>query len=109
MTRYGCFEIRTTCSSCGNPIPVNGPQGSLTCTACFEEMVLSSERIAGFLNDFEEDYEGLTEGQGQGGTLMSGDGTFEYGYWPLAPCCSSFYLSTEVPGYSANSKQGILL
>ena len=97
MTRYGCFEIRTTCSSCGNPIPVNGPQGSLTCTACFEEMALSPERIAGFLNDFEEDYEGLTEGQGQGGTLMSGDGSFKYGYWRLEPRCSSCRTALPIP------------
>ncbi len=97
MTRYGCFEIRTSCRSCGHPIPVNGPQGSLTCTTCFEEMVLSPERIAGFLNDFEEDYEGLTEGQGQGGTLMSGDGTFKYGYWRLEPRCSSCRSALPIP------------
>jgi len=97
MTRYGCFEIRTSCRSCGHPIPVNAPQGLLTCAACFEEMVISPERFAGFLNDFEEEYEGFTEGQGQGGTLMSGDGTFKYGYWRLEPRCSSCRTALPIP------------
>ena len=83
MPRYGCFEIRTSCGSCGHPIPINGVDRKITCSACFEETALSPERIADFLNDFEEEYEGLTEGQGQGGTLMSGSGTFKYGYYPI--------------------------
>ncbi len=97
MPRYGCFEIRTSCRSCGHSIPINGPFRSLLCTACFENLLLSPERIADFLNDFEEDYEGLTEGQGQGGTLMSGSGTFEYGYWRLEPRCSSCKAALPIP------------
>ena len=60
-------------------------------------MVLSPERIADFLNDFEEEYEGLTDGQGQGGTLMSGSGTFKYGYWRLEPRCSTCETPLIIP------------
>ncbi|MCK5785083.1 MAG: hypothetical protein KAH54_00845 [Candidatus Sabulitectum sp.] len=104
MPRYGCFEIRTSCRSCGHSIPINGPFRRLSCTACFEDMVLSPERIADFLNDFEEEYEGLADRQGQGGTLMSGSGTFKYSYWRLKPRCSSCKAVlplTEEPGSSS--------
>ena len=103
MQRYGCFKIRTTCSSCGQSIPINGPYRRLFCTACFEEMTLSPDRIAGFLNDFEEEYEGLTEGQGRGGTLMSGGGTFKYSYWRLEPRCSSCKKPLSIPEVQDNS------
>lgn len=103
MQRYGCFEIRTTCSSCGQSLPINGPCRRLFCTACFEEMTLSPDRIAGFLNDFEEEYEGLTEGQGRGGTLMSGGGTFKYSYWRLEPRCSFCKTPFSIPEVPDNS------
>jgi LSD1 subclass zinc finger protein len=87
--RYGSFEIRTVCRGCGQSIPVNGPLRLLTCTACFEETAIAPDVLAGFLNDFEEEYEALMEGQGRGGTLISGSGTFKYAYWRLPPRCSS--------------------
>ncbi len=89
MRRFGCFEISTSCGSCGKSLPINGPYRKLLCTDCLEETTVSPDIIAGFLNDFEEEYEGLTEGQGRGGTLMSGSGTFKYSYWKLAPRCYS--------------------
>ena len=85
MPRYGCFEIRTTCGSCGSPLPINGPFTRFSCTSCFEDISIPEDRIADFLNDFEEEYEGLIEGQGSGGTLMCGSGTFKYGHWRLSP------------------------
>lgn len=103
MQRYGCFEIRTTCSSCGQSLPINGPSKQLSCTACFEDMTISTDIIAGFLNDFEEEYEGLTEGQGRGGTLMSGSGTFKYSYWKLEPRCSSCKKPLIIPEAMSNS------
>jgi len=82
MDRYGCFEVRTTCRSCGSSIVVNGPCRLITYTSCFKQTDIA-DTVAGFLNDFEEEYEGFDDGQG--GTLMGGDGTFEYGYWRLSP------------------------
>ncbi|MCD4702148.1 MAG: hypothetical protein K8S24_09870 [Candidatus Aegiribacteria sp.] len=97
MKRYGCFEIRTTCSSCGSPLPINGPFTRFSCMACFEDISIPQDRIADFLNDFEEECEGLTKGQGRGGTLMCGGGTFKYGYWKLEPRCSSCKTPLEIP------------
>lgn len=96
--RYACLEIRTSCGSCGQSVPVNGPYRKVTCPACFHDVVIDGDIIAGFLNDFEEECQSLARGQGQGGTLMSGSGTFKYGYWSLPPRCSGCKKVLELPG-----------
>ena len=103
MPRYGCFEIRTTCGSCGSPLPINGPYTRFSCTSCFEDIAIPQDRIADFLNDFEEEYEGFTKGQGSGGTLMCGSGTFKYSHWRLPPRCSSCETPLEIPEVQGNS------
>ena len=85
--RHGCFELMTACGDCGQPMPVNAPTGTVLCTACSKTQAISHEILAGFFEDFEEEYEGLERGQGSGGTLMGGGGTFEYGMWRLPPRC----------------------
>jgi DNA-directed RNA polymerase subunit RPC12/RpoP len=97
MPRFGCFEIRTSCGSCGQPVQVNGPFTTLSCSSCFRDVHIPAETLTGFFNDFEEDYPGLDEGQGSGGTLMGGGGTFEYGYWRLEPRCSECKQTLDLP------------
>ncbi|MBW1881165.1 MAG: hypothetical protein JRJ84_22655 [Deltaproteobacteria bacterium] len=84
--RYACFEIRTECDRCGQPVPLNGPALLVTCPHCFSEVRLPEERIADLLDDFENDYPELEPRQGHGGTLMS-ERTYKYGYWRLPPRC----------------------
>lgn len=103
MPRYGCFEIRTTCSSCGSPFPINGPYRRFSCTSCFEDISIPQDRIADFLNDFEEEYEGLTERQGSGGTIMCGSGTFKYSHWRLSPRCSACKTPLTIPEIQGKS------
>lgn len=87
MTRYGCFEIRTSCGACGQPLPINGPIRHRTCPHCFEQASIKTDDIVGFINDLEKEYDGLGDREGRGGTMMSGGGTYKYGYWRLAPRC----------------------
>jgi hypothetical protein len=89
MPRNVCLEIRTSCNSCGESIPINGPWTKVTCSACFRETAVPPDILAGFLNDFEEEYEGFERGQGSGGTLMSGSGTYKYGCWRMPPRCAN--------------------
>jgi hypothetical protein len=105
MPRYGCFEIRTSCNNCGQPVPINGPFRSITCTSCFETVRISADTLAGFFNNFEEEFEGLEMGEGSGGTLMGGGGTFEYSYWRLEPRCSS--CKTPLPKSDSNTDETI--
>lgn len=88
-SRYVCMETGTTCDSCGQPVPLNGPYGVIACPACHEEKRVPPDIVGGLINDFEDEYEGLLDGQGSGGTLMSGSGTYKYGLWRLPPRCSN--------------------
>jgi hypothetical protein len=105
MPRYGCFEIRTSCNNCGQPVPINGPFRSITCMSCFETIRISADTLAGFFNDFEEEFSSFEEGEGSGGTLMGGGGTFEYRYWRLEPRCSS--CETPLPKPDLNADETI--
>ncbi len=87
MPRYGCFELQTDCRKCGQPVPVNGPFRHVTCSSCFAEKYIDPDIITGIMNDFEEEYQGLDEKAGSGGTIMSGSGTYKYGSWRLKPRC----------------------
>lgn len=106
MPRYVCLEVRTACSSCGSPIPLNGPFREVTCPACFRRMPVAADIIGGFLNDFEEEYEGIETGQGTGGTVISGSGTYKYGCWRLPPRCSKCEKPLEIPDDSTAGMVG---
>ena len=97
MQRFACLEVRTVCNRCGQSIPVNGPYAEVTCGACFGRQTVPADIVGDFINDFEEEYQGISEGQGRGGTLMSGSGTYKYGYWRLRPRCSSCKEQLEIP------------
>ncbi|GEM_PF-1004271 len=99
-SRYACIEVSTSCDSCGQPIPMNGPCTRFTCTACQEEKQVPPDILGGLINDFEEEYEGLLDGQGSGGTLMSGSGTYKYGLWRLPPRCSKCKKVLPIPDSS---------
>jgi hypothetical protein len=86
MPRYGCYELRTECDDCGNPVPINGPLRKIQCSYCMETLAFEPERIKGLLEDLVEEYQQLEERQGRGGTIMS-DRTYKYGYWRLPPRC----------------------
>lgn len=87
-SRYVCIEASTNCDSCGQSIPLNGPYTGFICPACQEGKQVPPDIVGGLINDFEDEYEGLLDGQGSGGTLMSGSGTYKYGLWRLPPRCT---------------------
>jgi hypothetical protein len=76
---------------------MNGPYGAITCPACHEEKLIPPDIVGGLINDFEDEYEGLLDGQGSGGTLMSGSGTYKYGLWRLPPRCSKCKKVLPIP------------
>jgi hypothetical protein len=86
MPRYGCYELRTECDDCGNPVPINGPLRKIQCSYCMETLKFSPKSVKGLLEDLVNDYHELGEREGRGGTIMS-DRTYKYGYWRLPPRC----------------------
>lgn len=102
MPRYGCFEIRTSCDNCGQPVPINGPFRRIICSNCFQTAHIPADTLAGFFSDFEEEYADYDVGEGAGGTLMGGGGTFEYKYWRLEPRCNSCKAPLPKPGFETD-------
>ena len=97
MKRYACLELITSCGSCDGSVPVNGPFREVTCHSCFEKIAIPPERIADFINSFEEDFPELDTGQGRKGTVMSGSGTYKYRYWRMPPRCEDCKIQLELP------------
>jgi hypothetical protein len=97
MPRYGCYELRTECDDCGNPVPINGPLRKIQCSYCMETLELEPERVKGLLEDLVNDYHELGEREGRGGTIMS-DRTYKYGYWRLPPRCRACEKPLDLEG-----------
>ncbi len=85
--RHGCFELKTTCGHCSNPMPVNGPIRELPCPTCTKPRRIAADIVSGMCADLEEEYENYEDREGSGGTMMTGSGTFEYRYFRLEPRC----------------------
>lgn len=105
MSRYGCFEIRTNCGNCGQSVPVNGPFREIICSSCYKPVRIPTDNLAGFFNDFDEEYPGYEEGDGSGGTLMGGGGTFEYKYRRLNPRCGN--CRTKLPELTPDTEKSV--
>ncbi|MBU1534694.1 zinc ribbon-containing protein [Myxococcota bacterium] len=85
--RYVTYELQTSCSHCGNPLMLNGPNRSTLCNDCTREVEIQPGVWKSLLEDGEKEYHQYTEGQGSSGTMMTGGFTFQYKMYRLAPRC----------------------
>jgi predicted RNA-binding Zn-ribbon protein involved in translation (DUF1610 family) len=84
-TRYGIFKVIATCTSCGNPVVVNGPLTSPRCPSCRQALEIPPETWRGIVGDYVNDYEEIDPGEGHECTMMSGGLTVKYSYVRLPP------------------------
>jgi hypothetical protein len=105
--RYGCFEIRTSCSECGNPLVLNGPALSPKCDSCLQEVEIPATLWASWMQGLEDDYHQLEERQGSSSTIISGGFTAKVESYRLQPRCPrckekmAMDLSLETNGWVA--------
>jgi hypothetical protein len=85
--RFGCFEIRTSCSACGNPLVLNGPSRNPKCDSCLQQVPIPAGLWSSWLECLEEEYPSLEETQGRNTTIMSGGFTAKLGFYRLRPRC----------------------
>jgi hypothetical protein len=83
--RYGAFKVATSCSSCGNPLIVNGPQTKPVCPACSNPTKLGPGIWQSIIEDYEKGYAGLESGSGSESTMMTHGLTIKYSYFKLPP------------------------
>lgn len=83
--RYGIFKVIATCTSCGNPVVVNGPLAGPSCPSCRKELEIPPDVWESIIGDYIGDYHGTEPGSGNEGTLMSGGLTLRYTSIKLPP------------------------
>ncbi|MGH7296871.1 MAG: hypothetical protein ACRELB_18170 [Polyangiaceae bacterium] len=62
MPRYGAFTLLTSCSRCGQPLPINAPALSARCAACNASVAVVADVWGDLLVLFDDEHELLTEG-----------------------------------------------
>lgn len=86
-SRFGCFEIRTSCTQCGNPLVLNGPQLKPKCDSCLQVVDVPAGIWKGWLENLLDDYGELDWKHGASSTIMSGEFTAKVNYYRLKPRC----------------------
>jgi len=95
--RYGTFVLRTDCSRCGQPLPLNGPQLEVECAACGHVSRFGPERWKSLLEDLDNDYDDYGWADSSSSTVMTGDGTFNVQEGRQLPHCPSCHKA--IPSY----------
>ncbi|NOY93604.1 MAG: hypothetical protein GXP55_20660 [Deltaproteobacteria bacterium] len=86
-TRYGGFTVRTECNHCGNPLPLHGPLLTAPCPHCLEEAQIPAEVWKTILEDFDEQHESLSEGQGAVSVMMVDASNIRHEHKKHVPSC----------------------
>jgi Zn finger protein HypA/HybF involved in hydrogenase expression len=75
MNSY-CFEIKSTCKSCGNPISINAFENEIYCESCNNKNVISPGNWKSIVADNIKEAKNFKEGEGQNSKTFTGD--FEF-------------------------------
>jgi len=85
-----CLEIKTTCSSCGNPLPVNALVSRIHCSSCQADSDFSNELWSESILESTLK-EGITfaENEARQETVMTGQYNFQILYGRQNPRCAN--------------------
>ncbi len=84
--RYGWFTVRTECSHCGQPLPLNAPAQQVNCAHCLRDVRVPDEIWRAVFDGYERHYAQLPVGERSPGTF-SVEGLrvrYEYAHGSLA-------------------------
>lgn len=93
--RYGCFQPKLTCTSCGNPVIINGPVQKVDCAICGESFELHPDVWFTIIKSLDEDYHEKKWKEGYTSLFNTKGLSFESGSWRLKPHCPKCI--TELP------------
>ena len=88
IQRWACVEARTTCGRCGSPVPLSGPNRTPLCHACQSPISIAPATWKSLLEDIEEDWAEIAEGEGQSSKIFTGGAEFSRDWFPMAPRCA---------------------
>jgi hypothetical protein len=95
IMRSVCFEVKTKCNACGNPLVVNAAVTDIYCKSCNNVNTISEENWISLLGDAIKEGPSLGEGEGQTSTVFMGQFQFSTMYGNQKPRCEK--CKTPVP------------
>jgi Zn finger protein HypA/HybF involved in hydrogenase expression len=90
-----CFEVKTNCGSCGNPIPINAFTENIYCEKCGKENKISSDFWNSLITDNIKDISDFSEGEGQNSKIITGSYEFTILYGKQKARCGK--CKTTIP------------
>lgn len=75
-----CFEIKSTCKSCGNPLAINALANDIYCDACNFKNTISEDIWKSILSDNIKEARSFKEGEGQNSKTFTGEFEFSLLY-----------------------------
>ena len=90
-----CLELKTTCNSCGNPLPLNAFVEEFTCPACNSINKIDNDTWKSLLDEATKDARSFAPGEGRNSQIMGGGGSFNIMYGSQNPRCSK--CKTPIP------------
>jgi len=82
-----CFEIKTKCNFCGNPLPVNALVNDVFCSKCNKTNELNNDLWLSLLDDAVKETPDFDSKQAQTSTVFTGEFTFNYLFGKMNARC----------------------
>jgi Zn finger protein HypA/HybF involved in hydrogenase expression len=90
-----CFEIKSTCKSCGNPISINAFENEIFCESCNNKNEISTGNWESIVADNIKEAKDFKEGEGQNSKTFAGDFEFSLMYGKQKARCTK--CKTTIP------------
>jgi hypothetical protein len=89
------LEMKTECTHCGNPLPINAFVDKLFCDKCSKDNVFDAKLWSSLLEDKMKDILGFKDSEGRNSKIMTGQYNFDMLYGRKNARCDS--CKTDIP------------
>jgi len=90
-----CFEIKSSCKSCGNPISINAFVNEIFCDSCNNRNIISQQLWQSIISENIKEARKFTEGEGQNSKSFTGEYEFSLLFGKQKARCSK--CKTTIP------------
>lgn len=99
-----CFEIKSTCKNCGNPVSINAFVNDIYCDSCNNKNEIPGQNWKSIVSDNIKEARKFKEGEGQNSKTFTGEFEFSLLYGKQKARCSK--CKTTIPEDVFNSFEG---
>jgi hypothetical protein len=98
-----CFEIKTTCKNCGNPLPINAFVNEIYCDVCNNKNIISEQNWKSIVSDNIKEAKHFKDGEGQNSKTFTGEFEFSLLFGKQKARCAK--CKTTIPENIFDSSQ----